>query len=158
MAHRIEQNTEHQKAMNRKIAAINAVLFGFIWLVILYAGADHPPPPGFLLIVLLVIGCTVVVYRRVPTYIDWIINRKEHRYIYVFLDGIAAGFCAGLLVVFASILGTKLGWGTAYPAALADFLIWSAVLSFLGAVNSVLIFSINGLILRRSKYFKRQDY
>jgi len=55
----------------RRIAGINAAVFFFFWLVVLLAGADMPPPIAFLWVVPVVALSAVVVYLRIPTYVNW---------------------------------------------------------------------------------------
>ncbi len=54
----------------QQIGAVFAVLFFLFWILVLLAGADKPPPPGFLWIFLVVAVSAVVVFWRIPTYID----------------------------------------------------------------------------------------
>ena len=68
-----------------------ALAFFFGWLVVLYAGADHPPPPGFLALVLLDLGAAWVVYLRVPVYARWQRARRPGRWLRVLFEGVVAG-------------------------------------------------------------------
>lgn len=134
---------------HKKIALINAVLFFCFWLIILYAGADHPPPPGFIQVIFLDLGCAFVVYLRVPTYIHWIIERKKHRLFYILRDGVMAGFCAGFIVVVASALRAFLGGESDFSSSVISIMIWFAVLGGVGVVNAVMIYSINAVVVSR---------
>jgi hypothetical protein len=78
-------------------ALLNAVIFFLVWLVILYAGADHPPPPGFIFVVLLDLVAAGLVYWRVPFYMAWIASRRRNALLFVVLDGLVAGLaCAAI--------------------------------------------------------------
>ena len=55
--------------MHKLAAFLNAFIFFLFWLVVLYAGADHPPPPGFVALVLLDLAVAALVYWRVPVYL-----------------------------------------------------------------------------------------
>ena len=85
-----------------KLALIIAAGFFLFWLTVLYAGADHPPPPGFILVVLYGLACSVVVFLRTRTYIDWISAQKKKRLLRVFADGLAAGLVMALIAILAS--------------------------------------------------------
>lgn len=127
----------------RKIAAANAILFFFFWLLVLLAGADFPPPRGFLWLLLVLVLCALLVYWRIPTYIDWYSNKRPGRRWRVVLDG----FLAGFVVAAASALR-----GSSEPAAslqTIDYAIWFAVLSVLGMLNSVVLYTINALVVHR---------
>lgn len=58
----------------KKIAILIATLFFLFWVVVLYAGADHPPPHGFLWIILADFVCAGVVFLRVPAYSNGHLN------------------------------------------------------------------------------------
>jgi hypothetical protein len=84
-----------------RTATVIAVVFFCGWLVILYAGADHPPPPGFIAVVLIDLVAAVVVYRRVPVYVAWARTRRPRRWLRALLEGVVAGLiAAGLAWVF----------------------------------------------------------
>jgi len=135
----------------KNIARINAILFFFFWLIVMYAGADHPPPPGFIFIILLILACALLVYFRVPAYINWHITRKEHRYFYVLRDGLLAGFAAGLVTVLAFAGRVILGADVDGMPSAADLLIWFAVVGGMGIVNALVIYLANGFFVNRRK-------
>ena len=134
----------------KNIARTNALLFFFFWLLVLYAGADHPPPPGFIFIILLILACALPVYYRVPTYINWQLTGKEHRFLFVLRDG----FLAGLTVAFITMLSFAgrviLGGGVDGIPSLGETLIWFAVLAGMGIVNAVVIYFANVFFVNRS--------
>jgi len=79
----------------------------FVWLAILYAGADHPPPRGFIFVVLLVFAVGVLVCLRVPNCLKWIEMRQANRLVWVVCDGLAARLAFALLALAAtSLLGS----------------------------------------------------
>ena len=69
--------------MHRLAALLNAVLFFLFWLIVLYAGADHPPSPGFVAGVLLDLIAAGLVYWRVPIYLAWIASRRRNALLFV---------------------------------------------------------------------------
>lgn len=117
--------------------------FFFFWLIVLYAGADHPPPPGFIFIILLDLLCAYVVYRRVPTYVDWHATRKTGRYRYVVLDGIVAGF---ICAVIPHLLPG--GGEPSIEPRLIDYAIWVTILCVMGVLNSISIYGITVFLTR----------
>ena len=72
----------------RKLAALNGVLFFCFWLLVLYAGADHPPPAGFLGLVLFIVLCALLVAWRVPAYVDRYLAHKQHALVRVLFRGV----------------------------------------------------------------------
>jgi len=127
----------------RYLALLIAVGFLIFWLVVLYAGADHPPPPGFILVILLVLGSSLVVYFRVSTYISWSKTGKKYRYLRVLLDGLIAGFTVALIIMLIP--------GTGEPSVeldLIDRLIWLVVLSAIGAANALFVYLLIALLSR----------
>jgi hypothetical protein len=128
---------------HRKISAFNAIAFFLFWLLVLLAGADFPPPTGFLWIVLVIALCAFVVYWRIPTYIDWYRTQRSGRRWRVLLDGIVAGLVVS--ITFA-LNGSGESSITMQPA---DYAIWFAVLSVIGAINSVALYTINALLISR---------
>ena len=126
----------------KRIAAINAILFFFFWLFILLAGADFPPPVGFLLLVFVIAACAIVVYWRVPTYIDWVRSQRPRRHWRVLLEGIAAGIVVAVPFV---LIGS--GEPSIRPQPV-DYAIWFAIVGFMGALNSLAITFLNTLVVR----------
>ena len=126
----------------KRIAAINAILFFFFWLFILLAGADFPPPVGFLLLVFVIAACAIVVYWRVPTYIDWVRSQRPRRHWRVLLEGNAAGIVVAVPFVLR---------GTGEPSIsvqVVDYAIWFVIVGFMGALNSLTIYFLNTLLVR----------
>ena len=124
----------------RRIAAINAVGFFFFWLVVLLAGADRPPPIGFLWLLLAIALSAIVVYWRIPTYIQWSQKKKRGRLLRVALEG----FLAGLVVATPFAL-----FGSGEPTVLMqpiDYAGWFVILGIMGMLNSLTLFVIHGLI------------
>jgi hypothetical protein len=127
----------------QKIAGINAAGFFFFWLVILLAGADKPPPIGFLWIVLVIALSAMVVYWRIPTYIQWSQEKKRGRLLRVALEG----FVAGLVVAMPFALS-----GSGEPSITMqpiDYVIWFVVLGMMGMLNSLTLYVINAIVARR---------
>jgi hypothetical protein len=110
---------------NRKIGAINAIIFFVFWLLVLLAGADKPPPLGFIWIILTIAICSAVVYWR------------------VLLDGAVAGL---LIAVPFALKGSGEPSITMGPV---DYAIWFAVLAVMGIFNSVALYFINALVAGR---------
>ena len=126
----------------RKTAAVFAIFFFLFWTLVLLAGADKPPPLGFVWIVLAVAVCAVVVYWRIPTYIDWQRAQRSGRFWRVILDG----FVAGLVVALPFAL-TGGGEPSVTPQA-SDYAIWFAIVGMMGVFNSVALYLINALVVR----------
>jgi len=120
------------------MAAIIAVLFFFVWLAILYAGADHPPPPGFIVVLLLDLVAALLVFWRVPYYLDWMQTGLTHRLLWVMRDGLVAGIAFALLaMLLVPVLGS--GEPTVIPT-IKDMAIWFAVLAAVGIANALAIY------------------
>ena len=132
--------------MHKRAALLNAVIFFLFWLVVLYAGADHPPPPGFVGVVLLDRAAAGLVYSRVPVYLAWIASRRGNALLYVMQDGLIAG------LAFAALPAASRWWlGSGEPTVappVAGSLIWFAVVSGVGALNAVIIYLANWGITR----------
>ncbi len=127
----------------RKIAGINAAVFFVFWLLVLLAGADKPPPVGFLWIVLVVALSAMVVYRRIPTYVQWFRTKKPRRLLRVALEG----FLAGLVVATPfALLG---GGQPSIPMQPVAYVGWFASLGFMGMLNSVTLYVINAALAKR---------
>jgi len=124
---------------HQRIAAIIAVLFFFVWLAILYAGADHPPPPGFIVVLLLDLVAALLVFWRMPYYLDWMETGQSHRLLWVVRDGLVAGAALALLTMLAApILGSG---EPAVILTIRDRAIWFAVLAAVGIANALAIYS-----------------
>jgi membrane protease YdiL (CAAX protease family) len=121
-----------------------ACVFFIVWLGILYAGADHPPPPGFLLLILLDFFAAWLVYRRAPTYLNWLETLKKNRLLRVLLDGVMAGFVFAGMVMILNPNGEP-GSG---PPAWHQMGAWWAVLGVVGACNALLIYFCCFAVLR----------
>ena len=130
----------------RKIAFVVASGFFFIWFGILYAGADHPPPPGFIWIIILDLVCSLVVYFRVSTYIDWSTTRKKYRLFHALLDGLSAG----IVVAIISILIPS-EREPHVPLVLIDYLLWFAALGAVGAANAMLVYGISAYLSKKNR-------
>lgn len=102
--------------MHKLVALLNAVIFFLFWLVVLYAGADHPPPPGFVAVVLLDLAAAALVYWRVPVYWTWLATHGSRALPLVVRDGLVAG----LLFAAAAMAGS---WLLGDGAAMAGILI-----------------------------------
>ena len=76
-----------------------------------------------------------LVYLRLPTHVAWSIARKKNRLLRVVLDGLATG------LVLALILQLIPGGGEpSVTPALANRLIWFAVVGEAGAANPLLLY------------------
>lgn len=127
----------------KKVATINAIGFFFFWLVILLAGADKPPPPGFLWLVPVIALAALVVYWRIPTYIQWSQKQKHGRFLRVMVEG----FLAGLVVATPFVLFG--GGESTVPMQPIAYLGWFAILGLMGMLNSLTLYVINALVARR---------
>jgi hypothetical protein len=128
----------------QKTAGINAIGFFFFWLVVLLAGADKPPPIGFLWIVLVIALSALVVYWRIPTYVQWSQTQQPRRLLRVALEG----FVAGLVVAMPFAL-----FGAGEPSITRqpiDYVIWFVVLGMMGMLNSLTLYVINAVVARRT--------
>jgi membrane protease YdiL (CAAX protease family) len=131
---------------HQRIAAIIAVLFFFVWLVILYAGADHPPPKGFAWVVLLDLVAALLVFWRVPYYLDWMQTGLTHRLLLVVRDGLVAGAAFALL---AMLVVPVLGAGEpGVSPTIRDRAIWFAVLAAVGIANALAIYRASVLLAK----------
>ena len=131
---------------HQRIAAIIAVLFFFVWLVILYAGADHPPPKGFAWVVLLDLVAALLVFWRVPYYLDWMQTGLTHRLLWVVRDGLVAGAAFALL---AMLVVPVLGAGEpGVSPTIRDRAIWFAVLAAVGIANALAIYRASVLLAK----------
>jgi hypothetical protein len=127
-----------QTLTDKHTATVIAVVFFSGWLVILYAGADHPPPPGFIAVVLIDLVAAFVVYRRVPVYAEWARARRPRRWIRALLEGAVAGsIAAGLAWVL------PFGGESSIERSATAGLTWLAVVTTIGAANALLIFGLS---------------
>ena len=134
---------------HKKAALINALCFFFIWLLILYAIADHPVPKGFYGIILADLIAAVIVFWRVPTYIHWTINRKKNRRWRVLLDGVIAGATAGLLILFINRSNMSGGY------QVFDYIMLVLIFGIAGIGSSGIVYVINALIFRKKRVDKQ---
>ncbi len=118
---------------HKNTALTTAVFFFVIWLSILYAGADHPPPSGFILVIIFDLVASLIIYFRVPVYIEWQITHKTNRLLQVGLEGFLAGIVIALITALTSSGEPSV---TLTPI---DKIIWFAVLGIVGAINAVLV-------------------
>jgi hypothetical protein len=123
----------------QQIGALFAVLFFVFWTLVLLAGADKPPPLGFVWIVLAVAVCAVVVYWRIPTYIDWQCTKRSGRFWRVILDGLVAGLLVALPFALAG------GDEPSVTPQASDYVIWFFVVGLMGVVNSVVLYSASAV-------------
>lgn len=129
----------------KRSAAAIALAFFFGWLVVMYAGADHPPPPGFLRVVLLDLAAAFVVYWRVPVYAGWSHARRPRRWLRALFEGVGAGLIVASLT-FVLSLGGEPSVQRSAPATV----IWFVVVALVGAANAWLIFGLSAAIAGRS--------
>ena len=128
---------------DQKTALINAIIFFIFWLLVLLAGADKPPPIGFLWIVLVIALSALVVYWRIPTYVQWSQTQQPLRLLRVALEG----FVAGLVVALPFALR-----GSGEPSVTMqpiDYVGWFVVLGMMGMLNSLALYVINAVVARR---------
>ena len=132
---------------NKKTALINALAFFLIYSLFLYAIADHPPPRGFIWVIVAGVVLAGLIYYRVPTYVEWSLQRKKNRRLRVMLDGL----CVGIVIAVISILFSQ-GEPGVTPTVLS---IMSFIIFFglAGSFTSSVIYIINALIVRK----KRKD-
>lgn len=120
----------------KKFRLVLSITFFTVWLVILWAGADHPPPVGFLWLILFDGVAAGLVYIRVPTYLNWLATRKKNRLPRVLADGMVAGFSFAIVAMLINPTGEP----TIGPPTWLDILIWFAVLGAVGAINALLVY------------------
>ena len=127
-----------------------AIAIGFfvIWLAILYAGADHPPPPGFILIIFFDLVCSVLVYFRVNTYVNWIKAHKKKRFRQALLDGLSVG----LVIAFITMLFPKQPEPGFPSPGLLENIIWFLVMGTMGAVNAIIVYGVTVFFSRRTEH------
>ena len=130
----------------QRISAIITILFFFVWLAILYAGADHPPPKGFALVVLLDLVAALVVFWRVPHYLDWMQTGTSYRLLSVVRDGLVAGVALALLAVLAKPV-LRSGEPAVTPT-IGAMVIWFAVLAGVGVANALMIYYTSALMAK----------
>lgn len=129
---------------DRRISLAMALgTFGF-WLVVLYAGADHPPPAGFIWYVLLDAIAAWLVYLRAPTYIRWALARKPLRKLRASRDGASVG----LLFATIALLLPGTGEPDVHPS-LSDRAIWYAVLAAIGAASAAVTYLLSAAVYKR---------
>lgn len=120
-----------------------ALAFFFSWLVVLYAGADHPPPTGIWWAVLLDAAAAGIVYWRTPVYAGWCATGQRSRALRAVLEGFGAGsVVAGLLVLFNP------GGEPGITPSWRDRSIWVGVVGAAGAVSALLVF-LGSCVIRR---------
>jgi len=130
----------------KRTALTISICFFAFWLVVLYAGADHPPPAGFVWFILLDAVAAWFVYIRMPTYIQWVHARVPYRWLRAVLDG------AGVGVLFATIALLLPGGGEpdVHPT-LQDRVIWYAVLAMVGVINGVFLYLLSAAVAKRTR-------
>jgi len=118
-----------------------AITLGFFifWLVILYAGADHPPPPGFLIVVLFDLLAAMGVYFCVPAYAAWSRAHRPHHLLRVAAEGAAAGLLLGLITLLLPLGGEP----TVPSPGRIEYLIWFIVLAGVGAINTLAVYALS---------------
>jgi hypothetical protein len=126
----------------RKIAGINAAVFFFFWLIVLLAGADKTPPVGFLWIVLVITLSAMVVYRRIPTDIQWFQAQQPGRLLRVALEGCTAG------LVVATPFALFGGGEPSVPMQPIAYVGWFAIWGLMGTLNSLTLYAINAVLAR----------
>lgn len=126
----------------QQIGAVFAVLFFLFWILVLLAGADKPPPPGFLWIVLVVAVSAVVVFWRIPTYIDWQHTKRPGRIWRVLRDGLVAG------AIVALPFALKGSGEPSVTLQASDYVIWFVVVGLVGVVNSVALYLASAIVFR----------
>lgn len=138
--------------MNTKNSWARKIAVGFFtfWLIVLYAGADHPPPPGFILVVLVDLGCSIVVYYRVKTYFDWLAFKKKGSSMRAFGEGLAAGALIALLLL---VMPTSREPNLPEPGLLEN-IIWISILAIVGAGNSMILYGIAALLAKRNASYQ----
>ena len=119
---------------HRNTALVTSVVFFVIWFCVLYAGADHPPPSGFILVIIFDLVASLIIYFRVPVYIDWQLTHKTNRLIQVCFEGFLAGIVIALIT---SLTSSGEAGVTLTPI---DKMIWFAVLGVVGLLNSLLVY------------------
>ena len=132
-----------------KLAAANGAGFFCFWLLVLYAGADHPPPPGFLWLVLLLVLCALLVTWRVPRYIEWHLSGQQRHLLRVLLEGFSAGIGAGMIALLFSFSDGGYGGEPSVTPTEIDILLWLAVLGIVGLLNALFIYGANAFIANR---------
>lgn len=113
-----------------------AIAFFSIWIGILYLGADHPPPVGFLWLVLFCFIAATAIYVRVPVFADWSTNRRQYRFLRVFVEGCIAGFAIALVTLLFNGNGEP-----GIQPTWIDRVIWFLILAFVGAVNAFVVYA-----------------
>ncbi len=121
-----------------------AIGFFVAWVTILLLGADWPPPPGFVWIVVLDVIAAILVYLRIPVYINWCRNEKPYRSVRAAMEGLLVGTFFGAAVLIFHAQGEP-GINTPPFSAHA---IWIAVLGSVGAVNAWLVYFASVMINR----------
>lgn len=123
---------------HRTIGLVFAGGFFVFWMIVLYAGADHPPPLGFLWVVLLDAVAALLVGRRVPTYLAWSLERKPWRWMLAVRDGAVTGLVFGAIPML--LPGT--GQPGVHPTSL-DRLVWFIVLMSIGSANTLVLYAMS---------------
>ena len=98
------------------------------------------------MIVILDLACAALVYARVPTYINWYLDRKKDRLPLVLLEGLVAGLGVALIV----LLYPGRGEPSVTPRAV-DTIIWFAVLGIVGMASAVAVYYANVMAIVAGK-------
>lgn len=130
-------------------AIINAVFFFFVWITILWAGADHPPPVGFWALIPLIFLAAALVFWRVPAYLQWLETGRGGRLLRVAGEGVAAGVaCAALGILVSLLVGTGELGALKLLSSASSIALWFAVLAVVGAGNALAVYLVNSLVWR----------
>jgi len=121
--------------MSRRRPWIIAGCFGFGWLAVLYAGADHPPPSGFAVVVVIILGLVVCTGLLIPRLWRIRVTKGIGRALVL---AVVCGVALGMLVAVALLIK---GSGEPSNANLsaADICLWLIAACAVGAVNAGLV-------------------
>lgn len=133
-----------KKLTSKQFTQSTAIVFFLFWMIVLFAGADKPPPLGFLILFPLVGLCAYVVYRRLPTYINWQQTHRKKRYLFVPVDGAIAGLCvAALTYLIQPITGAG---EPSITRTMTDHMIWICVLMLMGIINAIGVYVFTAVV------------
>lgn len=134
----------HRKIGHSRNSFWVALSFFVFWLIVMYLGADHPAPWGFIWIPIIDFMLSILVYRRSSLYFALLREGKKGSILIALKDGLLAGFALSGITSTIALLRDDV----AYRNGATDVLAWMAVITALGAISSLGVYAICGLVTK----------